>query len=423
MLLKLAKSWKSELFQRKIPSFFSTSLKISTKNELFHTIDDENCDSMAIFAEMLAFSKDFPQVFAYFTRKNRKVQLKMLKLEDFERFVDLLSVHRHELLEKSPDLLNNAETHVRNLMKTSRNPELSRIILKFTLLSCEMSKGSRAFFLETADFLDFSQISPEKLRILYTTSRYLPEIWQKNLQNAVFSNEILQNLAPSAVIDVLFTAASLNFAEKTEFLLGFSRIHGYIGANPSEIIKLLWVFAYFSLRFPRNCEEIGVSWLKSLLNQLTLLDFQRKQQGNRYKRHEIGLFLAKFHEELYKSLWVRDYSISHADFAGAKEQRLSLLQKDVEIILKIMRIPYKAEEKVLEIYALDFFLPEKNVYLEVHGPVHYVNSQRDGRTFLKKQLLEAWGLKVAEIGFEEWYALRGVQAKIAFLIRKIYFLR
>lgn len=403
--------------------FFNISLD---KSKFSRKIDDETAEPMAIFQEMLrisATSADFVQNFALFTKKPRKIQLKLLNPADFERFLDFFSADPQRILAKTPDLLNNAETHVRNLQKTAKNGSISRITVKLALLLSRLHRGSQAFFAETADFLEFSQISAEDLQALYTESRFLSENWRKSLENAVFSQEILDKLCASAVVDALFAAASANSLENAAYLRGFTRIDGYIGANSREILNLLWVFAYFSLRFPENRDKIPDSWLNSLVKQLNLLDSPRKLQTNRYKRHEIALFLQKFRENVYKAAWIRNYEISAADFAGAKDSKLSLLQKDVEIILKLLRIPYKTEEKVLEIYALDFYLPQKNVYLEVHGPLHYTACKIvDGRTFLKKKLLNSWGLRIVEVGFEEWYFLRGVSAKMAFLIKKIHFL-
>ncbi|CAD8096800.1 unnamed protein product [Paramecium sonneborni] len=108
--------------------------------------------------------------------------------------------------------------------------------------------------------------------------------------------------------------------------------------------------------------------------------------------------------------------------SSLQKTKQSHLQKEIQLFLNMVNLPYEQEKLIDDLYQIDFFLPQFNQILEVNGPQHYVydleqNNSKifTGKHYYKQICLSALGYDVRNLCFLDFYKARGVTAKLIYL--------
>ena len=371
----------------------------------------------------------------YINKINKSINLKTLNIDDFNVLIELLQKYP-ELLRENIDFFNFIDTYVINsLQKNEKHGFSTEFLKRVLILGLKLNKGSKKFFQIIEKTLDFSKISsknPEFLLVLINSlsGKGKTMKFSKEFVNECYFSLIsvdFKTFKGRDCLELMYNSALLNIAPIEFYKKCIENLKFYGFQTNLEKIKFLWSLMYFSLRFPE--EKLENSLFDDIIKTYDSKEIIRKTGYVlvlAYKMHEIELFLKKCHPESYEKYWKNQVfnKLEEELFMGGIDKQESLLQSDVKIILKIANIQFEMEKRIEKIYIIDFLI-EKEILLEVDGPMHFTFNEtdelfEDGKRLVKREVLKQMGYKIVSLNYKEWYELKGVNAKINFINEKIY---
>lgn len=333
-----------------------------------------------------------------------------------------------DLLIQFPDLLENNKGFFNSIdLYFTKNKDFPpETLLKVFILAMKINRGSDKLISELEKIKDFSKLSIETL-LNWACSLRKTDIVSLDFAKIIYSeiqnrkNEIL----PKNWLETLYIASLLNVPDLNElFIIGIKNLNSMAFRRNLDVMRILWIMMYFEFKYNQKSDS------EILENLVSNLKNSTNKQNNpilAYKLHEIQLFLRKKYPETFEKYWkYENFMMEKEWFKGGMETIGSILQKDVEIILKIANIDFEREKRIEKIYIVDFFIKENSVILEINGPSHYSFNKKsqdkllNGRSFIKGEILKMYGLKVQNISYKRWYELKGVREKLNFVNNLVY---
>jgi len=407
---------RTELFNETLPLLLEKPTNLSDLIVFFQDFE-KNQSIHTEFVQYLGLFSNFFQKYA------QTLSLKSLEKLQIISLVELFSTFP-ELLKKNIGFFNSLDVYF------TRNRDFApETLLKVLILAININRCSDKLhdFLEKID--DFSKISIEShinlaisLRNCEIISLDFAKIVYRELRKR--NNEIKLNYW----LETLYTAALLNIPDMKElFVSGLNYLKSTNFTRNFEIMKYLWILMYFGLKYNEKLEKKVLEGLISNLKNNMNNTINSNNHSFAYKIHEIELFLKKYYLEIYSNQWkFENFMQENEWFKGGLNKIGSILQKDVEIILKIANIPFEREKRIEKIYLVDFFIPEQLLILEINGPQHYSFNKKNqdillnGTSFVKSEVLKSCGMKVRNISYKKWYEIKGVREKLEFVNNLVY---
>lgn len=433
-------------FYENLKNFQASSPQANENYSQFHIqilkFIEKKEETIPIFQTLLLFFDHFQlsnsepftnylSIYHYFFKAHQKISLKSLSIPHIIILIDLIYKHP-DLLKQNNELFNFLDIYLLNYFKKPQTEIIpSDSLLKALVLAMKLNKGSKNLFHYIETNINFTNISTPNL-ILMANTLSKSEKFSRIFTKQLYQNLIIRDFSTIKLVELcelLYSTSLLNFSVKELFQKSFEMFQGNNFVKNNHSLKLLWVYMYYSLRFPEDkLEEAFIENVVKGLNPTETIKNGIFSYIQAYKTHEIELFLSVYHNEIYKKHWKLLNNIKEENYKGGIDKLESLLQNDVKIILNVAGIPFEMEKRIEKIYIIDFFIPEKKgVLLEINGPKHYFFNaeekgeiQLNGKSFVKSEILKSLGYKFVNISYKEWYDLKGVNAKINFLSEKVY---
>ena len=418
---------KKSLF--KIPSFnFSSKLfekLLQLKESPHEKINGLINETLPILLQKPAHINELIQFFQEFEKNNTVhigfpvyLNLYSMFFQKYPKTINISTLDKQkitalvDLFIKFPDLLqqNKGFFNSIDLYFTKNKDFSSETLLKVFILAMKINRGSDKLTLLNWTFslrkTDIASVDFEKI-IYFEIQNRKKEILPKNW------------------LETLYIASLLNVPDLKElFILGINNLNSMAFRRNLDVMRNLWVIMYFEFKYHQKTDR------KILENLVSNLNNSTNKQNNpilAYKLHEIQLFLQKEYPEIIANYWKYDnFMMENEWFKGGMDSIGSILQKDVEIILKIANINFEREKRIEKIYIVDFFIKENSVILEINGPSHYSFNKKsqdkllNGTSFVKGEILKIYGMKVKNISYKRWYELKGVREKLDFVNNLVY---
>jgi hypothetical protein len=231
---------------------------------------------------------------------------------------------------------------------------------------------------------------------------------------------LVENGSPQAVSNVCWAFATLGAQAPSLFDAVDEKAEWLIKeGNAQAITNTCWAAVTLGM-LGRNDNLIRECWNAAMVippETLTVEDFRQL--------HEVELCVQiEGCEDLKSSLLSMPPDLEEAvDKAVAEsKQRSSQRQAEVSSVLFNIGFDHEVEVSPFEeggnapYMAIDMACRVRMLAIEFNGPSHYnSDGQPNGKTMMKKRLLEKLGWELVEIHFGEWDDLEGKEEKMAYL--------
>ena len=399
------------------------------------------------FTQSKCFLTIQPDLIISHLRKNDKLQPKYIKELDVEDIFKILAFPQEKEF-NDLNLMNSIELRIlKELQLHARKISSNELInlLKFFAIN---GRGSSKIYQEIQNMIennvkDGNKDIPFWTQILswMVKSNKFDYIMYKTIQNhlqnhidSCLTNELnnLINFAQILHCLALVHVSNLEFVEKIVEILE----NNHQNIDKESIVNVIWsLMLFYPLNNLNSQNELRLSQIKRGLK--ILCEYIEEKVDKKFMQMRSPRLKYKLKQII--SVSVKIFNLSSAETMFPKLSKIkmefikppseiSLIHDDVTAVLAIMKEWKIHREKSIDIYIVDIFI-EPNIIMEVNGPSHFVGSNHlnigeqymDGKSLMKQKILkECLNYQFINIGYQEWYNLKGVNAKINFLSEKVY---